>query len=168
MGGKFPNFFYNLLRTLCFLNGCFVVAWGSVFVQDFLYTERPEIPVLGQDSIRPVVRPAGMWRTMGIFFGDICWTPGKNGSCENIWMFPKIVVPPNHPILIEFSIINHPFWVPPIFGNTHISAFFPHFFGVYFSTHIEQPMGQCILFDDCVPCTPVNGPLLVWQEYTQQ
>ena len=108
--------------------GCFVVAWGSAFLQDFLYTERPEIPVLGQDSIRPVVRPAGMWRTMGIFFGDICWTPGKNGSCENIWMFPKIVVPPNHPILIEFSIINHPFWVPPIFGNTHISAFFPHFF----------------------------------------
>ena len=25
-------------------------------------------------------------------------------------MFPKIVVPPNHPILIGFSIINHPFW----------------------------------------------------------
>ena len=25
-------------------------------------------------------------------------------------MFPKIVVPPNHPILIGFSNINHPFW----------------------------------------------------------
>ena len=25
-------------------------------------------------------------------------------------MFPKIVVPPSHPILIGFSIINHPFW----------------------------------------------------------
>ena len=25
-------------------------------------------------------------------------------------MFPKIGVPPNHPILIGFSIINHPFW----------------------------------------------------------
>ena len=37
-----------------------------------------------------------------------------------IWMFPKIVVPPNHPILIGFSIINHPFWGTPIFGNTHI------------------------------------------------
>ena len=37
-----------------------------------------------------------------------------------IWVFPKIVVPPNHPILIGFSIINHPFWGSPIFGNTHI------------------------------------------------
>ena len=36
-----------------------------------------------------------------------------------IWMFPKIVVRPNHPILIGFSIINHPFWGTPIFGNTH-------------------------------------------------
>ena len=35
-------------------------------------------------------------------------------------MFPKIGVPPNHPILIGFSIINHPFWGTPIFGNTHI------------------------------------------------
>ena len=35
-------------------------------------------------------------------------------------MFPKIGVPPNHPFLIGFSIINHPFWGPtPIFGNTH-------------------------------------------------
>ena len=32
-----------------------------------------------------------------------------------IWMFPKIVVPPNH-----LSIINHPFWGIPIFGNIHI------------------------------------------------
>ena len=37
-------------------------------------------------------------------------------------MLPKIgVFPPNHPILIEFSIINHPFWGTPIFENTHIS-----------------------------------------------
>ena len=37
-------------------------------------------------------------------------------------MFPKIGVPPNHPILIGFSIISHPFWRIPIFGNTHIPA----------------------------------------------
>jgi len=36
-----------------------------------------------------------------------------------IWVFPKIVVPPNHPFLIGFSTINHPFWDTPIFGNTH-------------------------------------------------
>ena len=46
-------------------------------------------------------------------------------SFQIIWMFPKIVVPPNHPILIGFSNINHPFWGPaPIFGNTHL-MFYP-------------------------------------------
>ena len=38
-----------------------------------------------------------------------------------IWMFPKIVVPPNHPFLIGISIINHPFWGTTIFGNTYIN-----------------------------------------------
>ena len=28
--------------------------------------------------------------------------------------------PPKSSILIEFSIINHPFWGTPIFGNTHM------------------------------------------------
>ena len=38
-----------------------------------------------------------------------------------IWMFPKIVgFPPKSSILIGFSIINHPFWGIPIFGNTYI------------------------------------------------
>ncbi len=27
---------------------------------------------------------------------------------------------PNHPFLMGFSIINHPFWGTPIFGNIHI------------------------------------------------
>ena len=31
-----------------------------------------------------------------------------------------MVVPPNHPFLVGFSIINHPFWGTPILGNTHI------------------------------------------------
>ena len=37
--------------------------------------------------------------------------------CFSRWMFPKIVVPPNHPFLIGFSSINHPFWGTHIFGN---------------------------------------------------
>ena len=44
----------------------------------------------------------------------------KNGRLPT-WMFPKIVVPPKSSILIGFSIINHPFWGTPIFGNTHIT-----------------------------------------------
>ena len=39
----------------------------------------------------------------------------------NIWVFPKIMVPPNH-FLNRVSIINHPFWGTTIFGNTHIST----------------------------------------------
>ena len=39
---------------------------------------------------------------------------------SNIWMFPKIVVPPKSSILIGFSIINHPFWGTPILGNIHM------------------------------------------------
>ena len=30
---------------------------------------------------------------------------------------------PKSSILIGFSIINHPFWGTPIFGNTHIGEF---------------------------------------------
>ena len=43
--------------------------------------------------------------------------PGTNHG--SIWVFPKIGVPPNHPFLIGFSIINHPnlgypyFWKHP-------------------------------------------------------
>ena len=40
-------------------------------------------------------------------------------NCQK-WVLPKIGVPPNHPILIGFSIINHPFWGTSIFGNTQI------------------------------------------------
>ena len=39
---------------------------------------------------------------------------------ENRWVFP-----PNHPILIGFSNLNHPFWGTPIFGNTQVG---PDFF----------------------------------------
>ena len=31
---------------------------------------------------------------------------------------------PKSSILIEFSIINHPFWGTPIFGNTHMTICF--------------------------------------------
>ena len=49
------------------------------------------------------------------------WRRSGSSECSKmIWVFPQIMVPPNHPILIGFSIINHPFWDTPIFGNTHI------------------------------------------------
>ena len=40
---------------------------------------------------------------------------------RGIWMFPKIgFFPPKSSIIKGFSIINHPFWGTPIFGNTHM------------------------------------------------
>ena len=39
---------------------------------------------------------------------------------EDIWVFSLDGGTPKSPILIGFSIINHPFWGTPIFGNTHI------------------------------------------------
>ena len=46
-----------------------------------------------------------------------------------IRVFPKIMVPPNHPFVHRvFHYFHHPFWGPtPIFGNSHtviISNFF--------------------------------------------
>ena len=39
-----------------------------------------------------------------------------------MWMFPKIVGFSHQIIhfIIRFSIVNHPFWGIPIFGNTHM------------------------------------------------
>jgi len=37
---------------------------------------------------------------------------------------------PKSSILIGFSIINHPFWGTPIFGNTHMFIGFPSFLTV--------------------------------------
>ena len=48
-------------------------------------------------------------------------TSTSNKDVISIWVFPKIAgFPPKSSILIGFSIINHPFWGTPIFGNTHI------------------------------------------------
>ena len=49
-----------------------------------------------------------------------------------MWVFPKIGVPPNHPFLIGFSIINHPFWGTPIFGNTYVYV-------LYLLVHLLSP-----------------------------
>ena len=46
------------------------------------------------------------------------WSTWKKKA---IWVFPKIGVgPPNYPILIGFSLINHPFLGAIIFGDTRI------------------------------------------------
>ena len=49
---------------------------------------------------------------------------GKKQMIFGTWVcgcFQKIGVPKSS-ILIGFSIINHPFWGTPIFGNTHVDV----------------------------------------------
>ena len=41
------------------------------------------------------------------------------------WVFPKIMGTPKSSIFIGFSIINHPFWGTPIFGNTQMGPVIP-------------------------------------------
>ena len=45
--------------------------------------------------------------------------------CKNIYIYMDVSEnsgTPKSSILMGFSIINHPFWGTPIFGNTHIHA----------------------------------------------
>ena len=55
-----------------------------------------------------------------------------------IWVFPKIggfspqII---HSILMGFSIINHPFWDTPIFGNIHMILILFAFFVPYLELH---------------------------------
>ena len=44
---------------------------------------------------------------------------------------PEMEVPLKHPFIDWFSIINHPFWSIPIYGNPHI-----YIFHVYWLCHI--------------------------------
>ena len=63
-------------------------------------------------------------RFFTVSFGpfDAFWVEPATWSTIYIWMFPKIGIPPNHPFLIGFSIINRPFWDISIFGNAHICS----------------------------------------------
>ena len=60
-----------------------------------------------------------------------------------MWVFPRIGVPPNHPILIGFSIINHPFW-GTLFLETPICWWFTVF--ILLSDH-PVPI-RCFFFQD--------------------
>jgi len=51
---------------------------------------------------------------------SLAWLNSK-GLQDTKWGFPKIRVPANHPFKKAFTLINHPFWGTPIYGNLHIS-----------------------------------------------
>ena len=68
---------------------------------------------------------------------------------QDTWVFPKIGgKPPKSSILIGFSIINHPFWGTPIFGNIHITLCPSYFFleSVFFwQNHHKSPTNWALL-----------------------
>ena len=57
-------------------------------------------------------------RQLGVV--ERCRQPGVVSEMVEIWVFPKINGTPKSSILIGFSIISHPFWGTPIFGNTNM------------------------------------------------
>ena len=62
------------------------------------------------------------------------------------WRFPKIGVPPNHPILIGFALLNHPFGGTPVYGNPQICkrAVSQKFLSFYVGEQRPQIMCGCI------------------------
>ena len=57
------------------------------------------------------------------FCASRSWDNTKKKSKKHLWVFPKKKNgTPKSSILIGFSIINHPFWGTPIFGNTHMNS----------------------------------------------
>ena len=59
---------------------------------------------------------------------------------------------PKSSILIGFSIINHPFWGTPIFGNTHIDPGFS-LVVVGISSSCPDSVGQVPTFEKRKKCT---------------
>ena len=66
------------------------------------------------------------------------------GQSRKIQLFPKIVVPPNLLFLIEFSIINHPFWGTTFFGNIHIMTHIIRMYVIIFNRHLSFYQVYCI------------------------
>ena len=50
-----------------------------------------------------------------IWEGTSPWSSQTSDFYQHKWWFPKIGVPPNHPLnIFGFFIINQPFWIPPM------------------------------------------------------
>ena len=70
------------------------------------------------------------------------------GVSKNMFFYPK------SSILIGFSIINHPFWGTPIFGNTHMNVWFLDDFSPSVSSGVN-PI-KCSDFSFNLPMSAVN------------
>ena len=81
-------------------------------------------------SIRPIggpMRPttiASVSDVVPLWTRDLAQWKKNDMVWHRCGCFQKYGKTPKSSILIGFSIINHPFWGTPIFGNTHVVFFF--------------------------------------------
>ena len=66
---------------------------------------------------------------------------------------------PKSSILIEFSIINHPFWGIPIFGNTQIDKF-----GILTSKRLGRMKSFAVTADDFMMNIIISGQIIVFHQ----
>ena len=124
------------------------LSWKKPFGRSHLLEKRPNVvpssKILDEESVIEVWEsshqqthkkpPPGTPRNVLFFEKATGFTPKtSNKNClknraqtafqaENIWVFPKIGVPPKHPKMIIFSRKTHGCWVPP-FMETSLYVF---------------------------------------------
>ncbi len=116
------------------------------FLKDHQEDPAPQIHALGYATGFPRLAEAEIWRKIrdalcepfGCFQPKIGVGPQHGWfimeNPMNKWVFPKMMVPPNHPFVhrvLEPLFINHPFWVvnsPYLWFNPHFSSLFFVFF----------------------------------------
>ena len=89
----------------------------------------------------------------------ICGFQGNHGLFLYMGISKNIGTPKSS-ILIGFSIINHPFWGTPLFGNTHIYIYIFFFFGggghCAYNNTFHLPWPTVRIGDSPIPLTTLS------------
>ena len=96
---------------IAMFKNCWAIHWWRCLCR---LLSIPHVWLCGYDMWILLVSYGGWLQQMPPFPANSC------SQLKSKWVFSKIGVSPNHPFLIGFSIINHPFWGTPIFGNTQM------------------------------------------------
>ena len=64
-----------------------------------------------------------------------------------IWGFPERGGTPKSSILVGFSLINHPFWGTPIYGNLHVANDCDFFFAI--PNRLSYSLVECKTYGTC-------------------
>ena len=80
-----------------------------------------------------------------------------------IWRFPEMGVPLNHPFIDACSIIDHPFWDTPMYGNPLISSTCPIYYISLVATQTSSPRLACAEPSSCSMFWTCGGMLVLSQ-----